>query len=226
MIRHKTLFVIGAGAGFDVDMPLGSKLSEVIAEKLNIKFPDYNTQASGDKDIVEALRLRAKAEDRNVNEYRQAGVNVSQGIGYARSIDSYLNAHTGDELVKVCANLAIVHTILHYEEHSALSVDETKSPLDFRGRPKVMASWFAGLMFLLTEGIRKNDDLDRIFDSVAFVNFNYDRCLEQFLWMALQQFYLITEDKAGREPDLVVAISSPLFGRYQKRNPRADIAFL
>jgi hypothetical protein len=59
MIRHKTLFVIGAGAGFDVDMPLGSKLSEVIAEKLNIKFPDYNT-ASGDKDIVEALRLRAK----------------------------------------------------------------------------------------------------------------------------------------------------------------------
>ena len=90
MIRHKTLFVIGAGAGFDVDMPLGSKLSEVIAEKLNIKFSDYNTQASRDKDIVEALRLRAKAEDRNVNEYRQAGVNVSQGIGYARSIDSYL----------------------------------------------------------------------------------------------------------------------------------------
>jgi hypothetical protein len=44
--------------------------------------------------------------------------------------------------------------------------------------------------------------------------------------MALQQFYLITEDKAGREPDLVVAISSPLFGRYQKKNPRADIAFL
>jgi hypothetical protein len=197
MIRHKTLFVIGAGAGFDVDMPLGSKLSEVIAEKLNIKFSDYNTQASGDKDIVEALRLRAKAEDRNVNEYRQAGVNVSQGIGYARSIDSYLNAHTGDDLVKECAKLAIVHTILHYEKHSAIFIDETKSPQDFHERPKVMTSWFAGLMFLLTEGIRKNVDLDGIFDSVAFVNFNYDRCLEQFLWLALQQLYLITEDKAG-----------------------------
>jgi hypothetical protein len=92
-------------------------------------------------------------------------------------------------------------------------------------RIAVAANFRCGL-FLLTEGIRKNDDLDRIFDSVAFVNFNYDRCLEQFLWMALQQFYLITEDKAGREPDLVVAISSPLFGRYQKKNPRADIAFL
>jgi hypothetical protein len=92
-------------------------------------------------------------------------------------------------------------------------------------RIAVPANFRCGL-FLLTEGIRNNDDLDRIFDSVAFVNFNYDRCLEQFLWMALQQFYLITEDKAGREPDLVVAISSPLFGRYQKKNPRADIAFL
>jgi hypothetical protein len=116
MIRNKTVFVIGAGAGIDVDMPLGSKLSEVIAEKLNIIFSDYNTQESGDRDIVEALRRRATAEDRNVNEYRQAGVNVSKGIGYTRSIDSYLNAHTGDELVKVCAKLAIVHTILHSEK--------------------------------------------------------------------------------------------------------------
>jgi hypothetical protein len=99
--------------------------------------------------------------------------------------------------VKVCAKLAIVHTILHYEKHSAIFIDETKSPQDFHGRPKVMTSWFAGLMFLLTEGIRKNVDLDGIFDSVAFVNFNYDRCLEQFLWLALQQLYLITEDKAG-----------------------------
>jgi hypothetical protein len=60
-----------------------------------------------------------------------------------------------------------------------------------------MASWFAALMFLLTDGIRKNDNLDKIFDNVAFVNFNYDRCLEQFLWLALQQLYLITEEKAG-----------------------------
>src|SRR3982074_1056475 len=101
MIRHKTLFVIGAGAGFDVDMPLGSRLSEEIAQKLNIKFSDYNTQASGDREIVERVRRKANAENRNGNEYRQAGVNVSMGIGYARSIDSYLNAHTGDELVKV-----------------------------------------------------------------------------------------------------------------------------
>jgi hypothetical protein len=29
------------------------------------------------------------------------------------------------------------------------------------------------------------------------VNFNYDRCLEQFLWLALQQLYVIGEDRAA-----------------------------
>jgi hypothetical protein len=146
---------------------------------------------------VDALRHRAKDEHRDLNEYRHAGVNVSKGIGYTRSIDSYLNAHSGDELVTVCAKLAIIHTILHYEKNSALFIDETKSPPDFRGRPKVMASWFAGLMFLLTDGIKKNENLDNIFLNVAFVNFNYDRCLEQFLWLALQDLYLISEEKAA-----------------------------
>ncbi|MEA2896590.1 MAG: hypothetical protein QOJ84_2205 [Bradyrhizobium sp.] len=52
-------------------------------------------------------------------------------------------------------------------------------------------------MHLLTEGIKKNENLERIFDNVAFVNFNYDRCLEQFLWLALQQLYLINEECAA-----------------------------
>jgi hypothetical protein len=32
-------------------------------------------------------------------------------------------------------------------------------------------------MHLLAEGIKKNENLEKIFDNVAFVNFNYDRCL-------------------------------------------------
>jgi hypothetical protein len=80
VIRDKTLFVVGAGAGFDIDMPLGSKLSDIIAKKLDIKF-DFNKQISGDSKIVEVLRRKADAEKIDVNQYRQAGVNVSRGIG-------------------------------------------------------------------------------------------------------------------------------------------------
>jgi hypothetical protein len=197
VIRNKTLFVIGAGAGFDIDMPLGSKLSDIIGKKLDIKF-DFSKQISGDSEIVEALRRKADAEKIDVNQYRQAGVNVSRGIGYTRSIDSYLNAHSGDEHVKVCAKIAIVHTILEHEKQSALFIDHSKSPLEFHGRAKVMDSWFSALMYLLTEGVKKNENLEKIFDKVAFVNFNYDRCLEQFLWLALQQLYLVTEERAAQ----------------------------
>jgi hypothetical protein len=195
LIRKKTLFVIGAGAGFDVGMPLGNRLSDIIAAKLNIKFGDFK-QISGDKEIVEALQIRARADGIDLNSYRQAGENVSRGIGYTRSIDSYLNAHSGDELVKICAKMAIVHTILEHERQSALFVDEQLVSLEFQGRAAIMGSWFQAFTYLLTEGIRKNENLDAMFDNVVVVNFNYDRCLEQFLWLALQQLYVIDAARA------------------------------
>jgi hypothetical protein len=38
MFKVPTFFVIGAGAGFDVGMPLGDKLSRIVGEKLRITF--------------------------------------------------------------------------------------------------------------------------------------------------------------------------------------------
>jgi hypothetical protein len=38
MFSVTTVFIIGAGAGADIDMPLGSALSLEIAQKLNIRF--------------------------------------------------------------------------------------------------------------------------------------------------------------------------------------------
>jgi hypothetical protein len=34
MVRRKTLFVVGAGAGFEIDMPLGDRLSRTIGVQL------------------------------------------------------------------------------------------------------------------------------------------------------------------------------------------------
>ena len=40
MIKRPTVFVIGAGAGVDLGMPVGEKLSAIIAQKLDIRFAD------------------------------------------------------------------------------------------------------------------------------------------------------------------------------------------
>jgi hypothetical protein len=54
--------VIGAGAGFDIGMPLGDKLSTIIASKLNIKFGQGGfKQESGDQEIMQALQVMSPA---------------------------------------------------------------------------------------------------------------------------------------------------------------------
>jgi hypothetical protein len=60
MFRRPTLFVIGAGAGADVNMPIGARLSDLIAGKTDIRFEGGYNQISGDPTIMAALRRIAK----------------------------------------------------------------------------------------------------------------------------------------------------------------------
>jgi hypothetical protein len=197
MIRTKTVFVIGAGAGFDIGMPLGDALSTLIASKLNIKFALGGTkQESGDEEIMQALKVIASAQKEDPNDYRAAGCNVASGIGFTKSIDSYLNAHSGNEKVKVCAKLAIAQTILEHERSSALHLPSHVRPPDFARRVVMLKSWLQPFMFLLSDRIKRDESLDTIFNNIKIINFNYDRCIEHFLWIALQQLFLIDEQRA------------------------------
>lgn len=197
MIRKKTVFVIGAGAGFDIGMPLGDTLSTLIASKLNIKFGQGGTkQESGDHEIMQALRVIASTKKEDPNAYRSAGCNVASGIVFTKSIDSYLNAHSGNEKVKVCAKLAIAQTILEYESKSAIHLPPDKHPPDFRDKAAVLKSWLQPFMFLLADRIKRDEYLDAIFGNIKIINFNYDRCIEHFLWLALQHVFLIDEQRA------------------------------
>lgn len=198
MIRTKTAFVIGAGAGFDIGMPLGDKLSSIIASKLNIKYGEGGTKLqSGDPEIMMALQEITQAAKVDVNEYRAAGCNVAAGIGFTRSIDSYLNAHAGNKKVETCAKLAIANTILEHERGCAINVSPDKRPLDFKDKEAVLRSWLQPFMFLLSDRIKRDENLDAIFSNVKIINFNYDRCIEHFLWMALQQVFVLSEERAA-----------------------------
>jgi hypothetical protein len=53
----KTVFVIGAGASNEVDLPVGTGLKDEIAGFLNIKFENGLHQISGDQTIWEAVRV-------------------------------------------------------------------------------------------------------------------------------------------------------------------------
>lgn len=44
MLPRKTLFVVGAGAGAELDMPLGDALSAEIVRKTDIRFDEFGTK--------------------------------------------------------------------------------------------------------------------------------------------------------------------------------------
>jgi hypothetical protein len=197
LLNERTLFVLGAGASVDFGMPLGDRLSTTIANKVDIKFDRGLERPSGDPDIMEALRAIAKREEVDPNLYRAAGCSIASGIGYSRSIDGYLSAHDDNKYVKVCAKLAIVQSILESERGSDLSVDQSRANATFKDYEKVMGSWLNDFMYLLSSGVAKGKNLDRIFDFLVIVNFNYDRLIEQFFWYALKDLFQISESDAA-----------------------------
>ena len=140
MFSIPTVFIIGAGAGKEVGMPVGSELSAEIAKKLDIKHKDGGRELmSGDYEISVALRRITKAKGENYNDWRAAGTMVAAGIRYTRSIDAYLNSHKDNEKIKVCGKLAIAQTILAYERSCAL-YDDPRSSSGFANRAMVERS--------------------------------------------------------------------------------------
>jgi len=46
-------------------------------------------------------------------------------------------------------------------------------------------SWLSDFFYLLLEGIIVDKNLSDIFNNLTIINFNYDRCIAQFLFYAL-----------------------------------------
>lgn len=55
MFESKTLFVVGAGASAEIDLPVGSALLETIAKKLKIEFKGRVERISGDIELINAI---------------------------------------------------------------------------------------------------------------------------------------------------------------------------
>jgi hypothetical protein len=122
----------------------------------------------------------------DVNALMAAGRQISNGIHYYGSIDSYIHTHQDNELIKIVGKLGIIQTILEWEKKSKLFVDRTKHPPKFRDGAGALNSWLRKFMVLLQEGVVAKKNLDDLFKNVMIINFNYDRCIEQFLYGALQ----------------------------------------
>jgi hypothetical protein len=185
----KTVFVIGAGASCEYGFPSGIALKAQISELLG----KLESPTQYDEVMSDAIHLIA---DENTvggaQKFVVAATQISKALPLALSIDNYLHTHNGDTVIEQLGKLAIVRTIL---------AAERKSKLFFKDQDKfsfseVEDTWLSKLMQLLNESNTIHSLKERL-SSITFVVFNYDRCIEHFLFNAIRIFYGVTWEEAA-----------------------------
>jgi len=222
------VLVVGAGGSKEVDLPLGSELKGAIARALDIRYKDGYRRSSGDGMIDEAFRILARAQPaprtNDINPFLHSSRRVANAMPQALSIDNFIDSHRGDASIALCGKLAIVRAILDAERHSKLYVDRRNAYNTIRFT-EVEATWFNSFFQLLTENCQR-DDLPARLSAVAVVTFNYDRCIEHYLYAAFQNYYDISaEDSKKALESLEIHHPYGTVGPLDWQSPTTGISF-
>lgn len=191
MFRSKTLFIVGAGASKEVGIPIGTELVERIARLLYFEI-DLGGLQKGDHQFFNNIR-RSLGND-ETNRHLKAARQISEGLGLANSIDSYIDTHQHNSKISFWGKTAIIHTILQAERKSALFIDKMSSrdTIDFKN---LEGTWYVQFFKILMEQVPLNN-LESLFNNIAIVCFNYDRCIQHFLICAVSSHYSIHYEKS------------------------------
>ncbi len=207
MFRQNTTLIVGAGASCELGLPSGDALKKLI---LNLLAPtDDNSYGFTDKTMIEDMKQRRGP---NVSDHRddrhrtkEAAKRIRKGLPLAPSIDNFLHSHQGDADLEQLGKLAIAISIIRAEGRSHLF--SRISPVQRAQHPNLETDtticgeelskiWYPAFAQLLFSGVQRNN-IGQAFKCVRFVIFNYDRCLEQYIWMALQRYFDINETEAS-----------------------------
>ena len=192
------VLILGAGASKEVNLPIGTELKFEISRLLDIRFQYGSRQQSGDYQITEALRLIASKEKEQtgqINPLLHMCWRIRDAMPQAISIDNFIDSHANEPTIAVCGKLAIARAILAAEGRSTLTIDPSNihNKLNFAKNAK---TWFNAFFQLLTENCRI-EDLPVRLQSIGIVTFNYDRCVEHFMFNAIQNYYGVNAEKAA-----------------------------
>ncbi len=194
----KTVIVLGAGASAEAGLPTGQDLKKKISELLDLKYDPFKGMLKkGDDLIYDALKThyRTLEGENDFNDYSRAAQHVSYAMPQAESIDNFIDSNRGDAKIELCGKLAIVRSILQAEKGSLLYINPTSNKrFDYS---RLESTWYARFFKLLVNNCLA-EDLEERLRHISLIIFNYDRCLEQYLFIALQNYYRITADESAR----------------------------
>ncbi len=151
----------------------------------------------GNRDVIVCLLHIAKNDHgrSDINHFLHAARIIQSSMVLAPSIDNFVHTHRESAEITICAKVAILKTIIDAENGSNLlyGVGADDRIQNFES---ISNTWIVRLWRLLVEGVEKSN-IESAFKNVRFVVFNYDRCLEYFLYNALRIYFDVAADKAA-----------------------------
>lgn len=194
MFGKQTLFIIGAGASAELELPLGYKLAKIIQENTRTFQIRGGLIEGPGTNLMIALGQHSKGAYTDHKLLTAARI-LNRGVTYNASIDDFLSVHAHSNVIVEMGKLAIIQAILDAERASKLaSLIDGKQVLD---TSSLEDTWLLQLSQILIRG-HTQETVESIFDNVAFVTFNYDRSLEIFLIHALKDGFAIPFETACR----------------------------
>ncbi|MDR1895224.1 MAG: hypothetical protein LBR10_00345 [Prevotellaceae bacterium] len=199
-----TVFVIGAGASHEIDMPLGSVLKKQIAQLFKRDSAEISISAHQNpkKNVYQSLELYQTGTIQRTSQRLIVGDNTPEWVKnliLAESIDNFINNHRDKEDLVVTCKVGIIQAILQTEEKSKLFDNRPKSnfyklPMYFKD---IEDTYYVALWKKLIEGCLYHELVERL-KQITFIVFNYDRSLEYFLYNAIKEYYEIDDKESAK----------------------------
>jgi hypothetical protein len=194
----KTVFVIGAGASQEAGLPTGEQLKNHISRLLSVRENDFRDTRFDDDLIFQALHVHSRSLENsngNIKPYVNAAKHINHALPQARSIDSFIDSQPGNEYIASCGKLGVLRSILEAEKSSKLHINSSNiyNKMNFKALAK---TWYTLFFQILTDSKDKAALAER-FKSVTLIIFNYDRCVEHYLFHALKNYYQINDQEAA-----------------------------
>lgn len=187
---RKIVFVVGAGASSDVKLPTGKGMTEDIAKALSFK------DGKGDDAVRDCIGLQQRSDQSGKQVYWGACRRIVSGMPQAESIDSFIHENRQDEKIEFCGKLAIARCILNAESKSDLYHPNPGHRFDFDRVTGVGETWYDRFFKLLRRDREVHELKDRL-ESVSMIVFNYDRCIEHYLFHALKNYYGVDDQTSA-----------------------------
>jgi hypothetical protein len=193
VLRDDVAIVLGAGSSLTFGFPLGSALRNDIAKILAIEFDSFGSNLkAGSQVFLDALKNHARDQGQtSVRDYVHAARDIAEALPVCLSIDDVIERHSRKVEYNICAKSAIAEAIQKYESKSGIAF-RSGSPPDIS---RFDGKWITSLLQGITRGCGVGE-LSEAFSRLKVINFNYDRCFEQFAFLWLKRAYRLSDSEA------------------------------